>query len=156
MIFGGCHCARNVHESDMLRPFGLSLSEKQIPQVVGNVRNQSRKWKCWNELSCLQSRCPPTACSDFGLLVTEKVFSHVPAWVQVWVQLEKEKWLPIPRKRHQIGHLDFCHFRLLTEGFQISLTLVSSARLHAVEPTDRNRRAIDGLRWRLHNTSNKL
>jgi hypothetical protein len=46
--------------------------------------------------------------------------------------------------------------RLPTEGFQISHTLVSSARLHAVGPTDRNRRAIDGLRCRLHNTSNKL
>src|SRR5438445_7579895 len=28
-------------------------------------------------------------------------------WVQVWVQLKKEKWLPISRKRHQMGHLDF-------------------------------------------------
>jgi hypothetical protein len=27
--------------------------------------------------------------------------------VQDWVQLEKEKWLPNSRKRHQIGHLDF-------------------------------------------------
>src|SRR5260370_38305159 len=36
------------------------------------------------------------------------------AWVQVWVQLKKEKWLPISRKRHQIGHLDFRSFRLLT------------------------------------------
>ena len=39
-------------------------------------------------------------------------------WVQVWVQLKKEKWLPISRKRHQIGHLDFQSFRLLTEGLQ--------------------------------------
>ena len=38
-----------------------------------------------------------------------------PAWVQVWVQLKKEKWLPISRKRHQIGHLDFRSFRLLTD-----------------------------------------
>src|SRR5713226_7338445 len=37
-------------------------------------------------------------------------------WVQVWVQLNEEKWLPIFRKRHQIGHLDFRSFRLLTEG----------------------------------------
>ncbi len=28
-------------------------------------------------------------------------------WVQVWVQLKKEKWLLISRKQHQIGHLDF-------------------------------------------------
>jgi hypothetical protein len=40
-----------------------------------------------------------------------------PVWVQVWVQLKKEKWFPISRKRHQIGHLDFRSFRLLTEGF---------------------------------------
>jgi hypothetical protein len=45
------------------------------------------------------------------------VFSHLLlAWVQVWVQLKKEKWLPISRKRHQIGHLDFKAFQLLTEG----------------------------------------
>ncbi len=25
----------------------------------------------------------------------------------LWVQLKKEKWLPISRKRHQIGRLDF-------------------------------------------------
>jgi hypothetical protein len=37
-------------------------------------------------------------------------------WVQVLVQLKKEKWLPIFRKRHQIGHLDFRSSRLLTEG----------------------------------------
>jgi len=28
--------------------------------------------------------------------------------VQHWVQVEKEKWLPISCKRHQIGRLDFC------------------------------------------------
>ena len=41
-------------------------------------------------------------------------------WVQVWVQLKKEKWLPISRKRHQIGHSDFHLFRLLTEWLQSS------------------------------------
>jgi hypothetical protein len=45
-------------------------------------------------------------------------------WVQVWVQLKKEKWLPISRKRHQIGHLDFRSFRLLT-----NLKTVESAPL---------------------------
>src|SRR6266446_3143487 len=44
-----------------------------------------------------------------------------PAWVQVWVQLKKEKWLPISRKRHQIGHLDFRSFRLLTEGLLVRI-----------------------------------
>ncbi|HKT25548.1 MAG TPA: hypothetical protein VJR04_13150, partial [Terriglobales bacterium] len=29
------------------------------------------------------------------------------AWVQDWVQLEKEKWLQIFCKRHQIGQLGF-------------------------------------------------
>jgi hypothetical protein len=42
-------------------------------------------------------------------------------WVQVWVQLKKEKWLPISRKRHQIGHLDFRSFRLLTEGLLVRI-----------------------------------
>jgi hypothetical protein len=28
-------------------------------------------------------------------------------WVQDWVQLEKQEWLRLLRKRHQIGHLDF-------------------------------------------------
>ena len=36
-------------------------------------------------------------------------------WVQVWVPLKMEKWLPISRKRHQIGQLDFRSFRLLTK-----------------------------------------
>ena len=41
-------------------------------------------------------------------------------WVQVWVQLKEEKWLPISRKRHQIEHLDFQSSRLLTERLQSS------------------------------------
>src|SRR5206468_10278364 len=54
------------------------------------------------------------------MVATEAVHpdSEDDAWVQVWVQLKKEKWLPISRKRHQIGHLDFQSFRLLTEGLQ--------------------------------------
>src|SRR5216684_8888023 len=42
-------------------------------------------------------------------------------WVQVWVQLKREKWLPISRKRHQIGHLDFRSFRLLTEMLEVRI-----------------------------------
>src|SRR6266446_10264841 len=42
-------------------------------------------------------------------------------WVQVWVQLKKEKWLPISRKRHQIGQLDFRSFRLLTEMLEVRI-----------------------------------
>jgi hypothetical protein len=30
-------CARTVHESNAFNPFGLALSEKQIPRFVGNV-----------------------------------------------------------------------------------------------------------------------
>jgi hypothetical protein len=41
------------------------------------------------------------------------------AWVQVWAQLEKVEWLPVSCSRHQIGHLDFGHQRLLTEGLLI-------------------------------------
>src|SRR6266436_387590 len=42
-------------------------------------------------------------------------------WVQVWVQLKRKEWLPISRKRHQIGHLDFRSFRLLTEGLLVRI-----------------------------------
>src|SRR6266851_142058 len=45
----------------------------------------------------------------------------ITAWVQVWVQLKKGKWLPISRKRHQIGRLDFRSFRLLTEGLLVRI-----------------------------------
>jgi hypothetical protein len=31
---------------------------------------------------------------------------------------EGENWVPISRKRHQIGHLDLRSFQLLTEGFK--------------------------------------
>jgi hypothetical protein len=31
------NCARTVHESNVFIPFGLLLSEKQIPRFVGNV-----------------------------------------------------------------------------------------------------------------------
>lgn len=34
---------------------------------------------------------------------------------------EGENWLPISRKRHQIGHLDFRSFRLFTEGLLIRI-----------------------------------
>ena len=43
------------------------------------------------------------------------------SWVQHWVQLERGKWLPISRKRHQIGHLDFRHSRLLTEMLEVRI-----------------------------------
>jgi hypothetical protein len=49
------------------------------------------------------------------------------AWVQVWAQLEKGEWLPVSCNRHQIGHLDFGHQRLLTEGLLV--------RLQAGEPS---------------------
>jgi len=42
-------------------------------------------------------------------------------WVQVWVPLKMEKWLPISRKRHQIGQLDFRSFRLLTDRLQVQI-----------------------------------
>jgi hypothetical protein len=32
-----CNCAPTVHESNVFIPFGLLLSEKQIPRFVGNV-----------------------------------------------------------------------------------------------------------------------
>src|SRR5580693_671467 len=35
-------------------------------------------------------------------------------WVQGWVQLKRKEWLQASCKRHQIGHLDFSHPRLLT------------------------------------------
>ncbi len=57
-----------------------------------------------------------------GMFPSERVFPLLPmAWVQVWVQLKKEKWLPISRKRHQIGQLDFRSFRLLTEGLLVRI-----------------------------------
>ena len=34
-VFGDC--ARTVYESNVLRLFGLVLSEKQIPRFVGNI-----------------------------------------------------------------------------------------------------------------------
>ena len=41
--------------------------------------------------------------------------------MHVWVQLKKEKWLPISRKRHQIGQLGFRSFRLLTDRLQVQI-----------------------------------
>jgi hypothetical protein len=32
-------CVRTVHEWNVFNPFGLALSEKQIPRFVGNVSN---------------------------------------------------------------------------------------------------------------------
>jgi hypothetical protein len=43
------------------------------------------------------------------------------AWVQVRVQVRKEKRLPISRKRHQIGDLNFSLPRLLTEGLLVRI-----------------------------------
>ncbi len=56
----------------------------------------------------------PTACREFH-------YSLNGPWVQVWVQLQKEKWLPISRKRYQIGHLDFSSSRLLTETLEVRI-----------------------------------
>ena len=32
-------CAPTVHESNVFMPFGLALSEKQIPQLIENRRS---------------------------------------------------------------------------------------------------------------------
>lgn len=34
---------------------------------------------------------------------------------------EGENWLPISRKRHQVGHLDFRSFQLFTEGLLVRI-----------------------------------
>ena len=44
------HCAKTVPESNVFNPFELTLSEKQIPRLVGNVSS----YKKWTEL--LESR----------------------------------------------------------------------------------------------------
>jgi len=66
-----------------------------------------------NKLGCLKARVTIHIAGS-QLAAKEPLRSAYDAWVQVWVQLKKEKWLPISRKRHQIGHLDFRSFRLLT------------------------------------------
>ena len=49
-------------------------------------------------LRCVQG-VPSGFCNLLALL-SRIIFSHpLLAWVQVWVQLKKEKWLPISRKR---------------------------------------------------------
>jgi hypothetical protein len=40
-----------------LKPLGLALSEKQIPQVVENREVEINKKKLWNGLLCAQGRC---------------------------------------------------------------------------------------------------
>jgi len=60
---------------------------------------------------------------EAGHSCQEATLGRSECWVQDWVQLEKEKWLGSSRKRHQIGHLDFCPPRLLTEGLTVVSTL---------------------------------
>ena len=59
-------------------------------------------------LSC-STRSAESLCISLGI------------WVQHWVQAEKEKWLPISRKRHQIRHLDFSLRFLLAEGLLVRI-----------------------------------
>jgi hypothetical protein len=73
-----------------------------------------------NKLGCLKASVTiHIACSQQA--AKEHMRSGYDAWVQVWVQLKKEKWLPISRKRHQIGQLDFRSFRLLTDRPQVQI-----------------------------------
>jgi hypothetical protein len=62
-----------VHSRARFRPFGLTLNEKQIPQIVENNRNQSRKWHRWNESLCAQGRCATR------LRYAPTVFNSLPA-----------------------------------------------------------------------------
>jgi hypothetical protein len=48
--------ARTVHLRTRLTPFGLTLNEEQIPQVVVNNRNQDARWKRWKDFVCAQGR----------------------------------------------------------------------------------------------------
>jgi hypothetical protein len=43
--------------TDRWRPFGLTLNEEQIPQIVEQKRNQSGEWNRWTESPCAQGRC---------------------------------------------------------------------------------------------------
>jgi hypothetical protein len=47
-------CAPTVHESNVFIPFGLLLSEKQIPQITENTE----KSKYWMDLLESDSPCP--------------------------------------------------------------------------------------------------
>jgi len=49
------------------------------------------------------------------------LFGGLIFWVQDWVQLKKVEWLEILCTRQQIGHLDFCPRRLLTEGLLVRI-----------------------------------
>ena len=64
------------------------------------------------------------------------VFSST-AGVGAGVGATKEgKMAPISCKRHQIGHLDFSHSRLLTEGLLVRAILVFSARMRERKKKD--------------------
>ena len=52
-------CARPVHESNIFSTLGLALSEKQIPQIVENIRNRDKEWNYWRGLRCFASRGSP-------------------------------------------------------------------------------------------------
>ena len=87
--------------------------------LLKTLKTSSKGWSRWSARTRLQSRCSPLCVPDPGLLfAANAMFSLGLAWVQDWVQPEKQEWLRVLCKRHQTRHLDFCPPRLLTESLQ--------------------------------------
>ena len=53
------HCARTVPESNVFDPFELSLSEKQIPDLLEMLVIRSKEQSCWSRVPCAQGSRPP-------------------------------------------------------------------------------------------------
>jgi hypothetical protein len=50
------NCAPTVHESNIFIPFGLLLSEKQIPDLLETLVVRSDGRTCWSRVRCAQGR----------------------------------------------------------------------------------------------------
>jgi hypothetical protein len=46
-----------VHLSSVFSPFGLTLNEELIPQIVENNKNQGARKTGWKNFFCAQGRC---------------------------------------------------------------------------------------------------
>jgi hypothetical protein len=46
-----------MHFWTVFKPFGFTLNEKQIPQIIEKNKNLGARWMCGKDFFCAQGRC---------------------------------------------------------------------------------------------------
>ncbi len=110
---------------------GLLGAKSRFPEIIENNESVLEEMERFDgALELAKQMHHQGVARNFHVPLAEKESSRLLlVRVQVWMRLKKEKWLPISPKRHQLGHVDFRQFRLLTGGLPSNVGQVLAQRL---------------------------